>query len=137
MFCKHDRSAAGQPSTEHRLKERRALMSMQDLRSFTIREGPQPPGTASVDAGLPVKMFHDEAILRQSLTDLSDFIQNSNHTAELIVHPPHHEIHKHFRPAHAQRMDDIADRRAAVGGRIVVRSGLDHWAGIQDSGFRG
>ena len=72
VFGEHNGPPSRESSAEHRLKEWSALMSMQDLSSFTIRELPQPSRTATVDPGLAMQMLDDESVFLKAFADFAE-----------------------------------------------------------------
>ena len=114
VFGEHNRTATEQATTQHRLKKRRVLMSVQNLSAFSIGKLSQSFCTATIDARLTMQMFDRESILLQTLADFADLIQHSHDTTKFIAHQTQHLINQHFRPANSQRMDHVADRRTIV-----------------------
>jgi hypothetical protein len=114
VFGEYDRPPPCESSAEHRLKERRALMSMQDFSSLTIRKLSQARGTTAVDAGLPMQMLDDKSVFQKTHTDFTDFIEHSHNAAKVFLHAANHLIHQNLRTANSQRVDDVADRRTIV-----------------------
>jgi hypothetical protein len=114
VFGKHDRSSSRESSTQHRLKERSALMSMKDLCSLTIRKLSQTRGTSSINSRLPMQMLNDESVFLKTLANFADLVQHSDDAAKILLHTANHLIHQNLRTANSQRVDDVANRRTIV-----------------------
>ena len=111
VFGEHHRASSKNASTQHRLKERRALMSVQNLHIFTIRKFFQSSRTPAINSRLPMQMLDRYPILLQPFADFSDLIQHSHDAAEFSAHATHHLVNQHFGTAHAKRVNNVADGR--------------------------
>ena len=116
MFSKDNRAPPNQSTAQHRLKERRVLVRVQDLSAFAIGEGLQTFCASAINSWLSMKMFDNESIPLQAVADFSDFIENRDDAMKLITESANHLINQNFGPTNAQRMNDMADRRSIVDG---------------------
>jgi hypothetical protein len=114
MFGKHDRPPPRESSTQHRLKKRSALMSMQDFSSLTIRKLSQTRGASAINSWLPMQMLDDKSVFLKTRANFTDLVQHSYDATKILLHTANHLIHQNLRTANTHRVDDMADRRTIV-----------------------
>ena len=93
VFGEDHRPPTEQPSAQHGLKERRVLVSVQDLSTLAICKFSEPFCTATINSGLTTQVLNNKSILTQAMANLSDLIQHGDDAAEFVVQEPNHLIH--------------------------------------------
>ena len=114
VFGEYNGPPPCESSAEHRLKERSALMSMQDFSSLTIRKLSQTCCTSAINSWLPMQMLDNESVFLKTRPDFADLVQHSDDATKILLHTADHLIHQNLRTTNAQCVDDVADRRTIV-----------------------